>query len=85
MGFTRLFLSKTCYMNNALIIKAGYKSSDDEDLCVSISVFLFNAISTFMGYIMPKPSLWKYSSDTIQPITEGIRELIPLPRLLAQK
>ena len=27
-------------------------------------VSLFNGISTFMGYLMPKPSLLKYTSDT---------------------
>ena len=29
------------------------------------SVSLFNGMSTLVGYSMPKPSLWKNSSDTI--------------------
>ena len=32
---------------------------------------LFNGISTFAGYLMPKPSLQKDSSNTIQSIAGG--------------
>ena len=31
-------------------------------------VSLFNSISTFVGYLMPKSSLEKNGNDTIQPI-----------------
>ena len=37
---------------------------------------LFNGISTFMVYLIPKPSLWKNSND-IQPITGEIWGFIP--------
>ena len=30
---------------------------------------MFNGISTFLGYLIPKPSFWKNSNDTIQPIS----------------
>ena len=35
-------------------------------------VSLFNSVSAFEGYLMPKPSLLKISFDTIQPIAEGL-------------
>ena len=47
--------------------------------------FGFNGISTFVGYLMPKPSFEKNSSVTIQPIAGRIRGLIPFPRVFAQK
>ena len=34
-------------------------------------VSLFNRILTFVGYLMPKPSLQKSSSDIIEPIDGG--------------
>ena len=37
-----------------------------------VSFLLFNGISTFMGYLIPKPSLLN-SIDTIQSIAEGIK------------
>ena len=50
---------------------------------ISISVFLFNGISIFLGYLMPKPSLLKNSSGTIELIA-GLRdnEFISFPRAL---
>ena len=30
------------------------------------SVFVFNSISTFVGYLIPKPPLFKKSRDTIK-------------------
>ena len=44
----------------------------------------FNGISSFMGYLMPKPSLLN-KSDAIQLIETGIREFIPFLRVLVQK
>ena len=46
---------------------------------------LFNGISTLVGYLMPKSSLWKNCSGIIQSITRRIREFILFPRVLAQK
>ena len=46
--------------------------------------FLFNVISTFLGYLMPKRSL-ENCSDTIYMIAEGIRMFIPLSRVLVWK
>ena len=37
------------------------------------SLSLFNGISVFMGFLMQKPSLYKNSCGTIQPIARGIR------------
>ena len=34
---------------------------------------LFNGITTSLGYLMPMPSLYKNSSNTIRPISKGIR------------
>ena len=47
-----------------------------------LRLFYFNSISTFMGYLMPKPSLEKNSSGAIQPIGRGIRGFISFPRVL---
>ena len=35
-------------------------------------VSLFNGMSTFVGYLMPKPSFEKNSGDAVQPIAGGI-------------
>ena len=48
-------------------------------------VSLFNGISTFEGYLMPKPFSEKNSSSTIQPIAGSIRGFIPFPRVFARK
>ena len=40
-------------------------------------IYLFNGISNFMGYLMPKQSLQKNISDTIQLIAERIRSSFP--------
>ena len=48
-------------------------------------VFLFNGISTFVGYLMPKPFSLKYSSGTIEPVAGRIRVFISFPRLFARK
>ena len=40
---------------------------------------VFNGISNFMDYLMPKPSLKKERSGTIQPIPKGITEFVPSP------
>ena len=47
--------------------------------------FLFNGISTFVGYLMPKLFFWKNSSDTILPIVGRIRGFIPFRRVFARK
>ena len=37
-----------------------------KSVCLFVCLFsLFNGISTFVGYLMPKPSFKKNSSDTI--------------------
>ena len=38
--------------------------------------FFFNGISNFVGYLMPKLSLLKNSSGTIQPIAEDVRRFL---------
>ena len=43
-------------------------------------VSLFNGISTFVCYLMPKPSFKKNSSDAGR-----IRGFIPFPRIFVQK
>ena len=48
-------------------------------------VSLFNGISTFIGYLMPKPFTLKNSISTIYPIARRIRGIIPFPRVFAQK
>ena len=48
-------------------------------------VSLFNVISTFVGYSMPKPSFKKNSNGTIQPIAGRIRGFIPFPKVFVQK
>ena len=45
----------------------------------------FNGISTFIDYLMPKPSFKKNSSGTIQPIVGRIRRFILSPRLFVRK
>ena len=48
-------------------------------------VSLFNGISTFVGYLMPKPSLYN-SSDIIQPTVGVGRSIsIPFPRVFVWK
>ena len=46
---------------------------------------LFNGISTFMDYLMPKPSLKKYSDDIIQPITGRDKGVHAFPLGISQK
>ena len=46
---------------------------------------LFNGISTFMGYLMPKLSFLKNGSGTIQPTARRTSRFIPLPRVFVQK
>ena len=48
-------------------------------------VYLFNGMSTMVGYQTPKPSLEKNSSDSMSPITARIRRLIPFLRILIRK
>ena len=50
-----------------------------EHACVFGLVSLFNGISTLMGYLMPKSSIQKNSSDTIKPIAGEIRGLCIYP------
>ena len=40
---------------------------------------MFNGISTFVGHLIPNPSLSKISGGTIQIIAEGLSGVIPLP------
>ena len=48
-------------------------------------VFLFNGISTFVGYLMTKLFSSKNSSGTILPITGRIRGFIPFPKGICPK
>ena len=47
---------------------------------VTVSVSLFNGFSTFVGYLMLKPSFWKNSIGTGK-----IRGFIPFPRVFVWK
>ena len=47
--------------------------------------FLFNGLSTFVGYLMPKPSLEKNSGGTIWLIAGKIRRFITFPRVFVRK
>ena len=40
----------------------------------------FKGISSFMGYLMPKPSLLTNSSDTIKPIAGGEKAVHTFPK-----
>ena len=48
-------------------------------------VTLFNCISTFMNYLMPKPSLFKNSSGTIWSKAGGDKGFMPFLRVLVWK
>ena len=48
-------------------------------------VSLFNGISTFVGYLMPKPFSKKDRGGTIKHIAGRIRGFIPFPRVFARK
>ena len=47
--------------------------------------FFVNGISTFVGYLMPEPSLQKDSSGTILPKPARIKKFIPFPKDTSQK
>ena len=44
----------------------------------------FNGISTLMGYLMPKSSLWKNRRDTILPIPGEDKGAHTFPKVLVQ-
>ena len=44
-------------------------------------VSLFNGISTFAVYLMPKPFSWKNSCGTIEPVAGRIRGHVPFPKV----
>ena len=46
--------------NSKTWLKQSYKGQQ-----ISFSLFVFNGISTIIGYLIPKPSLKKNSSGTI--------------------
>ena len=48
-------------------------------------VSLFNGISTFVGYLMPKLSSWKNSNGIIYPFAERIRGFLPFIKVLVRK
>ena len=52
-----------------------------------VSVSLLNAISIFVGYLMPKPFFWKKSCGTIKPIARGgaDKEVYTFPRGICLK
>ena len=41
---------------------------------------MFSGIQTFMGYLMPKPSLLKDNCDTIKHKAERISGFMPFPK-----
>ena len=48
-------------------------------------VSLFNDISTFKDYLIPKPSLDNSNNDSVQPIAKGINGFIPFPKRISPK
>ena len=52
---------------------------------IKVLVSLFNGISTFLGYLIPKPSFKKNSCGIIEPIGERIRGFMPFPKVFVQK
>ena len=52
---------------------------------MNCSISLFNVIYTFVGYLIPKPSLEK-SNDTIKPIAEeGFKGVHTFPNIISSK
>ena len=56
-------------INSALLnrycLRGGGRPGTDVGIIYSITVSSFNGISAFVGYLMPKPSVYKNSSGTI--------------------
>ena len=52
-------------LNNVLPERNFKKQFSDLSISDLVYISLFNSISAFMGYLMPKPFLKKKSSDTI--------------------
>ena len=50
-----------------------------------ISFSLFNGISTFVGFLVPKKKKERKSSDIIKSLGRGIRVFIPFSRVFIQK
>ena len=50
-----------------------------------VSVSLFNGISTFVGYLLPNPPLYKNSSSTIQLIAKGNKEVYTFLKGISSK
>ena len=59
--------------------------STQENFAYVFFLSFFNGISTFVGYLMPKPFFKKNSIGTISPITGRIRGFIHFPRVSARK
>ena len=51
----------------------------------TLKLSLFNGVSTFVGYLMPKLFSLKNSSHTIYPIAGRLRGFIPFPRVFGRK
>ena len=69
-------------MTQVNLIKKQIKANNFPVLVIATqfsSVSLFNGISNFVGYFLPKPSLKKNSSDALERIAGGIRESIHPP------
>ena len=48
-------------------------------------VSLFNGMSNFVDYLIPKPSLSKNGSGTTSPIAGVIGRFVPFPRVFVRK
>ena len=60
------------------------KNGDDPDhSIVKVLASLFNSISTFTDYLIPKSSLYKDTSDTIQPIAEEDKRVHTFPNWIS--
>ena len=66
----------------------SFKIKEKFQILVSIHislVSLFNGISTFVDYLMPKPSLWKTAVILFKSLLEEIRAFIPFSRGISPK
>ena len=70
-----------------IYIELPFLSEGFKKMCkvYSVWVSLFNGISNFVGYLMPKPTVQKNSSCTIQFIARGIRGFMPFPKSISLK
>ena len=86
-GPSSLEISSRCELLDNLhrLVYSGWKKVCEGAAILLGLVSFSNGMSTFLCYLMPKPPLWKNSSDTIWPIAERIRRFISFPRVLVWK